>query len=221
MIRSDEQIKKDIVDELYWDNRIDASRISVTVANGVATLSGEVPNYSTRMAARAAAWRMAGVLDVNDELIVSHDSRAPLPTDAEIQVQVSNSLAWEPAVDETAITVSVNNGIVTLKGTVDAYWKRALVESKIAGIRGILLIEDELAVVPSEKLTDDVLARVVVSALERDIQVNPNDVTVTVEDGIVTLTGAVPNWAARDAAARDAALTAGVRDVRNEIGIVA
>lgn len=44
MVRSDEEIKKIIVEELTRDKRIDASKIRAEVKNSKVTLSGEVPS---------------------------------------------------------------------------------------------------------------------------------------------------------------------------------
>jgi osmotically-inducible protein OsmY len=55
MEHTDENIKKDVVDDLYWDNRIDASEINVTVDNGLVTLSGQVATYGERSVARDPA----------------------------------------------------------------------------------------------------------------------------------------------------------------------
>ena len=43
MTPTDEDIKKDVVDELDWDSRIDASDIFVEVENGEVLLSGTAP----------------------------------------------------------------------------------------------------------------------------------------------------------------------------------
>ena len=55
------------------------------------------------------------------------------------------------------------------------------------------------------------------SALERNAALDVETMTVEAEDGEVTLTGTVPNWYAFSAAARTAAQTGGVREVRNRL----
>jgi len=52
MARSDEVIKKDVVDELYWDNRIDASKVTATVNDGAVTLAGAGPRHSRERGGR-------------------------------------------------------------------------------------------------------------------------------------------------------------------------
>mgnify|MGYP003943353427 CR=1 FL=1 len=100
------------------------------------------------------------------------------------------------------------------------YWKPKS-ENRVSGIRGILGIENKLAVVPSKKVEDEVVAQDVVAALDRDVLVDTEMVHVTVNDGVVTLSGTVPGWASRRAAEDDAALTVGVVGVRNELDVAA
>ena len=42
---NDETIDKQVVDQLYWDSRVNASEVAVTVQNGKVTLHGTVPSY--------------------------------------------------------------------------------------------------------------------------------------------------------------------------------
>ncbi|MFP4260982.1 MAG: BON domain-containing protein [Opitutales bacterium] len=220
MKRSDEQIKKDIVDELYWDTRIDASKVNVTVDGGSVFLSGEVPALGDIKAARVAAWEIAGVTDVTDNLTVSYTSPLPRPSDEDIRERAINLLTWDPVIDETTIVVTVVTGIVTLEGTVNAHWKRSFVENKMSGLNGVLTVENKLAVVPTEKIGDELIAQDVVDALERDASVNAPDVEVEMKDGVVTLSGRVPTWSASWAAEQDASRTAGVIDVRNHLQLL-
>lgn len=44
MIRADEEIKRDLVDELYWDYRVDASNVKAEVSDGKVRLTGTVPS---------------------------------------------------------------------------------------------------------------------------------------------------------------------------------
>lgn len=221
LIRSDEEVKKDIVDELYWDTRIDASQVTVAVADGVVTLDGEVPTYADIVGARAAAYDIEGVMEVVDTLTVRYATPPPLPIDTVIRDRAINLLTWDTVVEEEDITVTVRNGVVTLDGTVNAHWKRMFVENKIAGISGVLAIENKLAVVPMESIGDELIAQDVVSAIDRDVRVNVEDVEVEVDDGVVTLTGDVPRWDAKQAAGLDASLTAGVIKVENQLRLAA
>ena len=56
MVQTSEEIKKDVVDQLYWDNRIDASSVTVEVDGGRVKLKGTAPTYTAKEAARMDAW---------------------------------------------------------------------------------------------------------------------------------------------------------------------
>jgi hyperosmotically inducible protein len=64
MIRTDEAIKRDLIDELYWDYRVDAFNVKAEVSDGRVELTGSVPSYSARHAAVTAAWGIDGVREV-------------------------------------------------------------------------------------------------------------------------------------------------------------
>ena len=218
-IRSEAEIKQDIENELYWDSRVEAAGIDVDVKNARATLRGEVGSYRERAAARSAARRIPGVVDVNDELTIRYLSTPPLPTDTELETRIRDILSWEPTIDSSSMTVTVAGGVITLEGTVDAHWKKAYAESRVSGLRGVMGVENKLAVVPTGDLADELVAEDIVGALDRDSLVNADCVTVAVNGGIARLSGEVPSWVSRDAAEEDASYTAGVVDVQNDLQI--
>jgi osmotically-inducible protein OsmY len=69
--RSDEQLVLDVLGELAWDMRVDPAAIDVQTREGVVTLRGEVDSWAALQAAEEAAHRVAGVLDVANDLTVS------------------------------------------------------------------------------------------------------------------------------------------------------
>jgi osmotically-inducible protein OsmY len=217
MIRTDEAIKRDLVDELYWDYRVDASSVKAEVSDGVVTLTGTVPSFSARNAASTAAWGIDGVTEVTNLLTVRFPPTFAIPSDAEIMTSAERTLAWNPDVHSADIQVSVTGGTVKLEGTVDAYWKRWKAQDLVSDLRGVVEVENHLAVAPSESFLDKDIARGIEAALERNLYVNAEKITVRVEDGRVTLTGTVPSHYARGRAYDAAAFTPGVLDVDNNI----
>ena len=69
-MRSDEEIKRDVEQELAWHPDIDADDIAVNVKDGVVTLAGFVPSYYDKYEAEQAAKRVAGVVGVANDLEV-------------------------------------------------------------------------------------------------------------------------------------------------------
>ena len=94
MIRTDQEIKRDLIDELYWDYRVDASDVKAKVSDGKVTLTGTVPSYSARGAAAAAAWGIDGVSEVTNLLTVRFPPTYVIPTDAEIKVRLTATGQW-------------------------------------------------------------------------------------------------------------------------------
>src|SRR5260370_25122704 len=78
--RTDEAILEDVLSELSWDPRITAAAdIAVSLADGVVTLSGFLPNYSEKEEAERVAKRVFGVRGVANDTEVKPPSPAPIP----------------------------------------------------------------------------------------------------------------------------------------------
>jgi osmotically-inducible protein OsmY len=171
------------------------------------------------MAAVEDVWSVVGVREVENLLSVRFLPSFTPPSDAELQRSAKSVLAWNPDVYIDEIDVSVKGGMVTIKGTVDAYWKSWKVENLISNLRGVIDVENHLAVVPTESIVDKEIARHIETAFNRNVYVFAEDVTVKVEHGKVTLVGKVPTWYARWKAFDTAALTPGVTHIDNELVI--
>jgi osmotically-inducible protein OsmY len=183
----------------------------------VVTLTGRIPSYTARNFATADAWGIAGVKGVDNLLRVTYPATVTMPTDVQIETSVTRTLTWNPDVDSLNIDVAVVNGTVTLEGTVDSYWQRWKAEDLVSDLSGVVAVENHLTVVPGEDFVDQDIAQEIEAALERNLYVASEDVTVKVENGAVTLTGTVPSHYARQRAYNAAANTRGVVDVRNDI----
>ena len=85
MATSDELIKKNVVDELYWNDSVDASRVKVEVEHGVVFLSGTVSNYRARTASAESAAGIHGVLNVQNRIVVDPNHTAGATPDEIIQ----------------------------------------------------------------------------------------------------------------------------------------
>lgn len=217
--RASEDIKKDVIDQLYWDDRIDASNVKAEVTNGAVTLTGSVPTYAARQAAQEDAWLIPGVSSVDNLLEVAYPTEFERPTDAELQANLSTAMSWEPHLPGSDIEVSVQGGWVTLNGSVDAYWKKLRAEEIATTLTGVLGVTNELAVVPSDAYEDRLIADNIVAALDRNVHVDAESVDVRVNNGVVTLSGSVSSLPAFRAAQETAEYTAGVIAVNNELVI--
>jgi len=216
-MRTDEQIKKDVVDQIYWDGRVDASKVNVEVKDGRVTLIGKVPNYSAFHAAEDDAWAIPKVIAVDNLMEVEYKGEVSIPSDEEIKSNIENMLMWNSYINEASIDVSVQDGIVKLEGSVESLWKKIRAEEIAYDMRGVIEVINELAVVPTKDIVDQVIAEDIVEAIERNAFVRADSVDVEVENGKVTLSGEVADWTAYRVAVDIARNTTGVTEINNNL----
>jgi osmotically-inducible protein OsmY len=134
-----------------------------------------------------------------------------MKTDSQLQVDVMEELKWEPGVDHERIGVSVTKGVVALSGNVRSYAEKLLAERTVRRVKGVRAVAEELEVVYDwePKRSDSEIAKCVADILEWDPMM-PRGIQVTVEGGVVRLTGKVEWNYQRDLAVEDTSKIAGV-----------
>lgn len=217
MEQNDDKIKKDIVEHLYWDNRVAAAKIKVEVENGDVTLTGTAPTYFSRQAALSDAWQVHGVKMVSNRVQVEYD--IPVPSDEILENNIKIIIEAYPYLQEEKIKVFVDDGWVTLEGEVDAVWKKNRLEQAVADMVGITGITNKLTVVPTHNTHDEKIASEIIDSITRNSALSINTIDVTVENGIVTLSGTIPNWHFKEAVFETALYTSGVLEVKNNLTV--
>jgi len=144
-----------------------------------------------------------------------------MKTDSNLQVDVTDELAWDPAISHTDIGVIVRDGVVTLTGTLPTMAEKHAAEDavrRVAGVKG-LAVDLDVKLLPEHERSDADIATAARQVLEWNAQVPANAVLATVEKGHVTLTGQVA-WAyQRKAAERAVRGLIGVRGVANQVHV--
>lgn len=72
--RSDDEIRDDVDEAIFYDTWVDADRIDVEVDDGIVTLRGTLPNFDEVRYATDDAWDVDGVRGVRTELEVAQES---------------------------------------------------------------------------------------------------------------------------------------------------
>jgi osmotically-inducible protein OsmY len=189
--KSDDIIKREVLTQLGWDTRVKQIKVGVTVNNGVVKLSGTVDSYAKKIAAQEAAHRVHGVFDVANDLEVNVPGSSQR-TDTEIAQAVRHALEWNVFVPADRIRTTVTKGWVTLEGSIEDYGEGVAAVRAVrdlAAVRGVTNLIKVTTQVDPEKvkfLIEDVLE------LRADREANR--IRVKVEEGKVTLTGAVASW---------------------------
>jgi hypothetical protein len=69
--RSDQRIREDVCDRLSWNDEVDATEISVLVADGEVTLEGTVETRHMKRLSEDLAESVPGVIDVHNRIRVT------------------------------------------------------------------------------------------------------------------------------------------------------
>jgi osmotically-inducible protein OsmY len=142
-------------------------------------------------------------------------------TDEELKDTVEDALDWEPSIDVSNMDVTVDDGVVTLRGDVGTYAEKRAAQRVVLGVYGVSGVANDLTVRLPRTLerSDTEIAQAAVDNLKWNTQVPSDRVTVAVSDGWVTLRGTVDWRYQRDAAERAVRTLAGVRGITNEIAV--
>jgi osmotically-inducible protein OsmY len=140
-------------------------------------------------------------------------------TDWELQQNVHSALDWEPSIESSEIGVSVDNGIVTLRGDVHSYAEKSAAERVALRVYGVKAVANDInvRVISRYERTDTEIAEAALSALRWNTTVPADKVHLTVSNGWIVLTGTVDWQYQRNAAKRAVRDLAGVRGVTDNI----
>jgi osmotically-inducible protein OsmY len=126
--------------------------------------------------------------------LLTHSSKEKLmKTDAHLKADVTQELAWDPAINATGMGVAVPDGVVTLTGHLDSYAEKHAVGQ---------------AVHPQ-----------ITAALTRQVERGAKHFTVEVEGSVVTLQRKVHSPAEHEAAVGAAFSARGVSRVVDKIEV--
>lgn len=129
-------------------------------------------------------------------------------------------LDQDPKVNAARVGIAVEDGVVTLSGTVATLAEKWAVEDAVKRVKGVHAIAEEIAVdLPStHRRSDTDLARAVTDAIAWD-SLLPRDIQATVQDGRVTLRGEADWHYQRAEAESIVRRIVGVRSVTNLVSL--
>lgn len=192
--------------------------IDAEVSGSRVLLKGRVENLSQKRMAIKAVLLLPDVSDVREELRLS----TPHPwSDEQITRHILDGFTQDPNIHETALQVVTRASVATLLGTVDN-----LEEKRLAGliawwVPGVERVENMIAVSPHQEGTEGDLVDSIRQAFYKDVLINADTIGVAVKGDIVTLVGSVATAQERQIAEQDAYAIWGVREVINNLAIVA
>lgn len=216
-MRTDAEIKQEIVDELEWEARLHGLNIFVDVNHGQVTLNGTVTSYPKKMDAERAVRSVEGVRGVDNELevkIAAIDRRS----DEEIRHAIENAITWNSPIDENKIKVTVREGKVLLEGNVNWEYQRSKARLLAGDILGVTDVTNLLNVEPDVPAPSEVLQKII-EAYRRHYYLDPDKIKVEVLGSKVILSGEVHTLAEKYAAQNIAWSARGITEVQNNLEV--
>jgi osmotically-inducible protein OsmY len=137
----DLEIESNIRNIMLWDNRIDSTEVEIVVDHGQVELDGSVYSFWEKQLASDIVLSVQGVRDVQNNLMVNtrHD-----PGDELMADRIFEALDANPFVNAGDIDVAINNGLVTLSGTVQNYLAATEAHDALLYIQGVRGINNQI-----------------------------------------------------------------------------
>ena len=215
-MRSDEDIRHDVENELQRTPTVIEADIAVSVKNGIVMLTGYVPDFTSRFEAETAAKRVAGVIGIANDVEVrlpAIDERPDpaIARDAVAALELQLPASWEP------IKVIVKSGVITLDAEVEWNYQRKIAEETVGRVRGVRKVRNLIRVNP--RASPEAIERKIEEVFVRSAELDAKGIRVEVDGHRVILEGTVRSWAEREAAERAAWSGPGVVLVENHIAV--
>ena len=210
----DNDLTADVSDELFWDPKVDSEAIAVSTDDGKITLRGTVGSLREKREAQKAARRVFGVTSVDNQLQVRLLSDR---SDAELRGDVLQALMLDSLVP-TTVDAKVTDGFVTLTGTADRQYQRDEAEFVASNIVGAIDVFDEIDLEPATQKAGDV-QHSIKKAFKRNAALDAEDLSVSTDNGTVTINGTVSSWAQHDDAIDAAWAAPGVTSVADRMTV--
>jgi osmotically-inducible protein OsmY len=216
-MKTNEELQKDVQDSIKWQPLLKAAEIGVTAKNGVVTLTGNVNSFTKKIEAEKAAKSVVGVRavveDINVKFTNSHEKN-----DEDLATEILSSMKWDWSVPNDKVQVKVENGWVTIDGSVEWNYQKESARSCAANLIGVKGVTNNVSVKTNSN--DAIEQADIEKALSRSWMVDDHNIQVKVNGNKVVLRGAVESIFEKDEAARLAWNAPGVNEVDNELAVI-
>ncbi|NOT06583.1 MAG: BON domain-containing protein [Gemmatimonadales bacterium] len=212
------ELQKRVLEALDWEPGLDAKAIGVAAADGVVTLTGQVRNWADRFLAERVVKQLFGVRALANDLEV----RLPVEarrSDTDLATAALRALEWDVEVPHERIRLGVDNGWISMDGTVEWHYQRFAAERAVRHLTGVRGVTNRIALQP--RVTPADLKTRIESALRRHAEVDARSIQIETHGGNVALDGLVHSWAERDEVERAVWAAPGVVAIDDRLVVTA
>ena len=141
--------------------------------------------------------------------------------DKRVVTAAKQSYVYRTYLSDDHITIQSKDGVVTLTGEVADRSHKSMAEDMVENLPGVKSVDNQLVAKPVNEHSDGWVEVKVKSALLYRRSVSGSKTTVSVKDGIVTLTGEASSLAQKELTEEYAKDIEGVKAVKNELTVSA
>ena len=215
-MKTDNQIQKDVIDELKWEPSVNHEHIGVAVSDGIVTLSGTVSTFIEKHNAEISTQRVAGVKAIVEKIEVKLPGSL-VRDDQEIAQAIISQFKWSSLIPDDNIKAKVSSGWVTLNGEVTWEFQRKAAERLVRELTGVKLVTNNIVLKPKFEASD--LKNKIEEALMRAAEREGKKIDVVVNGSKVTLSGTVRSFSEMRAIEGAAWGAPGVTEVKDKLKV--
>ncbi len=142
---TDRQITQHVCDAFAQDLALNRRRFDAQAVEGVVTLTGLTDNLEEKRLAGVLAWWVPGVADVDNQIVVDPEQYGD---DGDLADSIRHVFDKDVLVDPGRVGVKVQEGTVTLVGTVGSEEERMAAEHDTYYVWGVRNVDNRLTVTP-------------------------------------------------------------------------
>lgn len=223
----DDQIESSFTQSFVYKKYLKDEKIKISSSDGAVTLSGSVSDENDKLIAQNIAEVLPNIKSVQNQIEITGERPAE-KSDIWISMKVKGTLMYHRNVNAMKTEVSVQDGIVTLKGEASSQAQKDLTAEYANDIDGVKQVKNEMTITShsdpdtqtiAEKIDDASVTAQVKTALLIHRSTSAVSTKVSTKDGEVTLTGIAKNDAEKSLVTKLVNNIQGVDSVKNQMTI--
>jgi osmotically-inducible protein OsmY len=216
-MKNNQTLRSDVQDALKWEPLLKDAQIGVTADDGIITLTGAVDSFLKKVEAEDTVKNVAGVKAVVEKLEIKFCSPLATRDDNEIAFAIVNAFKWSKEIPADKVKVKVEDGWVTLEGTLPWYFQKVAVRKAVKVLFGIRGVTNSIVIKAD---TQDMIDKEALEkAFRRNASMDARKIEVHVSGTTITLRGTVISVYQKSEAGRLAWNTPSVEHVENAIRV--